>query len=124
MDVDVEHVLPKSVVNKLIEEKNLTTNVKAWLKDLGFNIPDVLTEKSKVGKSLEGFLNRLGNQALLNDKANRGAKDLPFDKKKCFYKKQALTLTNSLTKYDQWDLKKISERQKEMAKEAPGIWRK
>ena len=124
MEVDVEHVLPKSVVSKLTGDKSLTRNVKRWIKDLGHDIPETSGEKMDLGKSFGQWLNMLGNQALLNDRANRGAKDLPFARKKIFYKEQALKLTESLTKYEQWGESQILERQKKMAEEAPRIWPK
>lgn len=124
MDVDVEHVLPKSVVTKLTEGKKLTKNVKHWIEDLGYDIPKTLEEKRNLGKKLDPLLNMLGNRALLNDKANRGAKDLRFSKKKDFYKKQALELTKTIAKYEKWGLSQMSEKQKEMAKNAHRIWPK
>ena len=124
MSVDVEHVLPKSVVTKLNDDKNLTSNVRKWIEDLGYEVPKTRDEKRDLGKKLEPYLNMLGNQALLNDKTNRGAKDLPFAKKKDFYKTQALKLTNALVKFEKWGLDEIEVRQKGLAKNAPPIWPK
>ena len=124
IEVDVEHILPKSVVTKLLGGKTLTKNAKRWITDLGHDVPGTLDEKQSLGKLLEPLLYRLGNQALLNNKANRGAKDLPFSTKKIFYKKQALTLTNTLVGQESWGSKEIHERQKEMAKRAHLIWPK
>ena len=124
IDVDVEHVLPKSVVTKLTGGKNLTKNVRQWIEDLGYHIPTTSGGMSSLGKELEALLNRLGNQALLNDRANRGAKDLPFSKKKDVYKKQALELTKTLAENEDWGLSQISARQEEMAKSVHLIWPK
>ena len=124
IEVDVEHILPKSVITKLIDGKKLTKSVKAWVQDLGFEIPGTFEGMRDLGKKLEPFLYMLGNQALLNDKANRGAKDLPFEKKKDFYKKQALELTRSLGECETWGLSQISARQKDIANNAHLIWRK
>ena len=124
IDVDVEHVLPKSVVNKLTEGINLTQKVRQWIEDLGYDIPKTPDDERDIGKKIKPFLYMLGNQALLNDKANRGAKDSEFPKKKDFYKKQALELTKTLAEYDKWGTDQISARQKEMAKDAPLIWPK
>ena len=66
----------------------------------------------------------LGNQALLDNKANRGARDLPFNKKKDFYKEQALELTKALAECEHWNTSRILENQKEMASNAHVIWSK
>ena len=124
VNVDVEHVLPKSVVTKLIKGKKLTTNVQQWIKDLGYEVPNTPDEKYVLGIRLQKLLNMLGNQALLNIKANRGAKDLPFPKKKDFYRKQALELTKALAVNGKWGESEVLARQKEMAKIAPSVWRK
>ena len=122
IDVDVEHILPKSVVTKLTDGRKLTKNVRNWIEGLGCDIPDTLEEKQKLGKLIEPYLYMLGNQALFNDKANRGARDLPFAKKKDFYKKQALELTKALAACENWGLDQILTRQREIAKSAPLIW--
>lgn len=124
MDVDVEHILPKSVVSKLAGNRNLTAKVKKWIEDLDYDIPNNFEEKINLAKELLPFVNKLGNQALLNLKANRALKDSPFSDKKDFYKKQALKLTKSLENYGEWKLGQILNRQKEMAKKAPQIWPK
>ena len=124
VEVDVEHVLPKGVVNKLNAKKKLSKNADWWIGHLGFGIPVTDNEKAELGKKLSHWLLRLGNQALLNDKANRGAQDNPFDKKKVYYQKQALQLTNTLNSSEEWKLAQIEARQKEMAKRAAQIWAK
>ena len=124
VEVDVEHILPKSLVTKLMDGKNLTTNTKRWIEDLGYELPSTRKQMRDLGTKLKPFTNMLGNQALLNDKANRGARDRHFEKKKDFYKKQALELTKSLASYEQWGLDQILANQRDMAKRAPQIWRK
>ncbi len=64
------------------------------------------------------MLNKLGNQALLNNRKNRGAKDTSFLSKKDFYKNQALDLIKGLLKYMKWGETQIRARQKEMANKA------
>ena len=122
--VDIEHVLPKSVVAKLTEGKKLTKNVQKWIEELGYDIPGTSDGMFVLGRELKLLLDMLGNQALLNDKDNRGAKDLPFSKKRCFYKKQALELTKILAEKKKWGLNEILARQSEMAKRAHLIWPK
>ena len=107
-----------------MKDKKLTKNVRNWIVDLGHEVPNTTAEKQALARLLEPYLNMLGNQALLNDKVNRGAKDLPFPKKKVLYSKQALELTKGLAKHDNWGLERISERQKQLAKQAVNIWRK
>ena len=124
VEVDVEHILPKSLIGKLIDGKKLTKNAKRWIEDLGYEIPGDFEEMRDLGTKLKPFLNMLGNQALLNDKANRGARDLPFEKKKNYYKKQALELTKALVESEDWGPSQIVANQKAMAKKAHLIWRK
>lgn len=124
MEVDVEHILPKSVVRKLTTGKPLTTNVRRWIEHLGYPIPGTPEEMQELGKILQPYLNRLGNQALLNDRANRGARDRPFDKKRAFYERQALELTKALKGRAKWTMTEIKTRQKRLAKDAPQVWPK
>ena len=124
MDVDVEHVLPKSLLNKLKNNKDIKGNAAQWITDLGYEIPTSAQTKSNLAKELGPYLNRLGNQALLNDRANRGARDRPFSKKKGFYSKQALELTKQLTKHEAWGMEEVLKRQKALAEMAPQIWPK
>ena len=124
VEVDVEHIIPKSLVAKLVDGKKLTKNAKRWIEDLGYEIPSDFEQMRDLGAKLRPFVYMLGNQALLNDKANRGARDLPFDKKKDFYKKQALELTKVLLESENWGSDQITRRQKTMARNATTIWRK
>ena len=124
MDVDVEHIMPRAVVDHLSNDKNLTKTDKEWIEDLGYNIPATSIEKRDLGKKLQTYLDMLGNQTLLNDKANSAAKNSPFPKKKPFYQKQALELTKQLIEKEEWGPDEIVARQKEMAELAVSIWRK
>ena len=124
VEVDVEHILPKSLIAKLMEGKKLTKNAKRWIEDIGYDIPCDFEQMRDLGTKLKPFLNMLGNQALLNYKANRGARDLAFDNKKDFYKKQALELTKALVVCEDWGPDQILARQKAMAGNAHLIWRK
>lgn len=123
--VDVEHILPKSVVSKLVNLKKLTKNTSQWIDDLGYEQPESEQEKEALGNELNKYLNMLGNQALFDNKANRGVKDRPFsEKKEKFYSEQKLELTKTLYEKEDWSVGQIKARQKEMAKAAPHIWRK
>ena len=123
-EVDVEHVMPKSLVGKLIHDKKLTKNAMRWLEDLEIEIPLTTPQKLTIGKNLDTYLNMLGNQALLNITKNRGAKDLRFSEKTKLYDTQALDSTKSLTLYGKWGPKQIEARQRDMAQRAPSIWAK
>lgn len=124
MEVEVEHILPKSVARRLLNNKRLGTNVGKWLKDLGYAVPATEDERIAVGKEIESWQDRLGNQALLNDKNNRLLGDSEFNvKKKCFGK-QKLELTKELGRLDKWDIKQIKKRQERLAQIAPGVWKK
>lgn len=124
MDVDVEHILPKSVVAKLAGDKRLTRRVRKWIEELGYAIPEIPEQKQALGKEIERSLNMLGNQALLNLTYNRRVKDLPFADKSELYGRQALELTKALVEYEGWGPSQIQERQKEMAKRAVQTWPK
>ena len=123
-EVHVEHIFPKSVASKLKADKKLTPNVRQWLENIGRPIPATAPERRQLGEALEHYQNRIGNQTLLNETANRVAKDKPFDDKKPFYEKQALELTKSLVDCEQWNLDAIKERQKKLAARAPEVWPK
>ena len=122
--VHIEHILPKSVVNTLLKERARTrNNVKRWIEDIGKPFPTATEEKRRLGKSLETFLNMLGNQALLYHKANGIATDAPFRDKREFYKGQASELTKTLAENAMWGPKEIIARQKMLAERAPEVWR-
>ena len=53
--VDVDHILPKSVVNKLLNDMPLTPKVRRWIEDIGERIPETSEEKEKLGKSLDAL---------------------------------------------------------------------
>lgn len=124
VEVDVEHVFPKSVVKQLSTGNELSARVRQWIKDFGHPVPETREGKQELAEKLRPFLNMLGNQALLNDKKNRGARDKAFANKKPYYKKQKLELTNSLSEQDSWGENQILSRQKQLATRAPEIWPK
>ena len=122
MDVDLEHILPKSAIAKLLDDKVLTKRVKKWISDLGHDSPETSEGKRDLGEMLKPYLNRLGNQALLNNVANRRARDLPFEDKKVLYNCQALDLTKALTGCMRWGPSQIRARQKKLASRAVQTW--
>ena len=52
-DVDVEHILPKSVITKLIAGKKLAKNTKQWIEDLGHEIPETFEKMQDLGEELQ-----------------------------------------------------------------------
>lgn len=122
MDVELEHILPKSVVGQLTDGKSLTKNVRQWIKDLGYKVPGTPEGRLKLGEELTSSLNVLGNQALLNFVENRRARDLPFADKKNLYRKQDIELTKALTTRMRWGPSQIRARQKKLASRAVQTW--
>jgi uncharacterized protein with ParB-like and HNH nuclease domain len=67
---------------------------------------------------------RIGNLTLLEKKLNKDAGNLKYEEKKPFFKQSNSKLTCNLPDiYDTWDERSLSERQKELAKDAKSIWR-
>ena len=124
VDVDVEHIMPKSVVNKLTDGKKLTRNVRKWITDLECKIPEGDDGSQELGKQLKPHLNKLGNQALLNENKNKIGKDKPFAEKKALYREQGLKLTIALTEFEEWGPTQIEQRQKQMAERAVHVWKR
>ena len=123
-EVDVEHIFPKAVIDQLKKDKTLSPRSKTWIQEFGYQIPDGDLEKQDLLNRLEPFLNRLGNQALLNNVKNRGVKNKSFKSKKEFYESQALAWTKGLLEYDTWGENQIAARQEAMARQAPDLWPK
>ena len=122
VDVDREHILPKSVISKLLDDKLLTANVEQWLRDLDLARPVDKAQKKRLGEKLQPYLNRLGNQALVHQTPNRAQKDRPFASKRAGYKEMALQLTNEVANKDSWDLGEIESRQQRLATTALKAW--
>ena len=75
-------------------------------------------------ESVERTVCRLGNLTLLEKNLNKDAGILPFSEKIKIYNKSQSQLTSTLSKeYETWNESKVSERQKQFAKMAKGIWR-
>jgi len=123
-DVDVEHILPKSVINELLKAGDIKGNNRAWVAALGYDLPETADGKKSLGEKLGQKLNKLGNLALLDNRDNRGARNSSFEKKKSFYEKQGLLLTQALTDFEQWKEDDILERQKALAEKALEAWPK
>lgn len=121
-EVDLEHIFPKSVVDKLLKKKNLTKNTRTWIEDMGRSVQEAVVDSQSLGQEMALYLNMLGNQALLNLHRNRRGRDKPFADKKAYYKNQALELTKDLANLPQWDIGEIKKRQEKLAALAPKIW--
>lgn len=68
------------------------------------------------------YLWRIGNLTLLGSEYNKKNSNKIFEEKKEMYLKSKIDISNSLGKYNQWTIKEIEERQKELAKIALSIW--
>ena len=121
-EVDREHIFPKSVVDKLLKNKNLTKNTRTWIEDMGRSVQEAVVDSQSLGQEMALYLNMLGNQALLNLHRNRRGRDKPFADKKAYYKDQTLVLTKDLANLPKWDIGEIKKRQEELAALAPTIW--
>jgi hypothetical protein len=72
----------------------------------------------------EHFIYRLGNMSILETSLNREAGNAEYAVKKDIYRKSAIYLTKDIAEqYDTWDERKITARQKQLAKVATGIWK-
>jgi len=69
------------------------------------------------------LLNKIGNLTLLHTKPNSEEKDNPFEKKKKKYAESGLVITEYLEKKTDWDEVEITSRSKDLASDAPAIWK-
>ena len=65
---------------------------------------------------------RLGNCTLIDTKMNSEIRDGSFICKKRIYQLSDIQITKRLCAFDNWDIKKIEQRQKEFAEKALEIW--
>ncbi len=122
--VDREHIMPVSVVTALLEDKTMTVNIKQWIVDLGFEVPESKESKQTLGRILDAYLNRIGNQAFFESGWNRSLSNHTFHNKKPAYATQGLKLTESLLEYDCWNIESIESRQRNLAERAVRVWPK
>lgn len=70
------------------------------------------------------FLYRLGNMTLLNRKTNRDLGNAPFAQKAAIYRESSFLITRKIAEDNaQWDVERIANRQRWLAKQAKSIWR-
>lgn len=102
--ITVEHILPQKVDSK-------SNYGEKWLKE--FANPE----------QCELYLNRLGNLTLLGPVGQANASNKSFDlKKQVYQKKTDMYMSRELIKYDEWNVKNIEERQKEMSRKIVNIF--
>ena len=65
---------------------------------------------------LADYTNKLGNIALLNESANRAAKDKPLEAKLLGYSKMKLTLSNEISSETKWTKEEIDKRHQRLSK--------
>lgn len=68
------------------------------------------------------YYKRIGNLTLMKTKENNEFKNSNFLDKKKKYEKSELWVTNSLSKYDDWTIETINERQSTLAESAVNTW--
>ncbi|WP_270181118.1 DUF262 domain-containing protein [Alkalihalobacillus sp. CinArs1] len=92
--VHLEHIMPKSLGDWVIDEE---THRK--------------------------YLNRIGNLTLLGNEYNRSIQNKVFTVKKGVYERSNINITKPLSKYTQWTLKEIENRQMDLFKIAVERWK-
>ena len=119
--LDLEHVMPKSLVRVLPEGARPNGNVLGWCATLGVHSPLSNDDHSR----LTGVIHRLGNHTLLEKGKNRAAKDAGFDVKLPFFTSDhEITWTKQLGEYATWSEVQINHRQEKMANAAVSVWGK
>lgn len=100
----IEHIMPQLFC------KSLT---KIWLNPLGIS-----------KKEHEEYKNQIGNLTLLEENPNISASNNSFKVKKTFYTKNKtdIKMTHELLRNNKWNIKKIKERNQELAKIAVKVW--
>jgi len=117
--IDVEHVLPTSVVTKWQRGRsNALSNY--WAFDMGLELPVTEHEAANVAE----YLDRLGNKTLWHETPNRSEKDSRFSKKQTRYadEENHIEMTKHLAEYIEWSVSSITQRQLDMAEKALEVW--
>jgi len=92
------------------------------------NLEHILPEKPGDNWSIfteedvRSYFKRIGNLTLMKTKLNNELKNAPFSNKKEEYQKSELWITNSLSKYNNWTIENIKNRQKELSEIAVKAW--
>ena len=97
-DSSVEHILPKNPSEE-------------WIR---------LFENKDRAEEWAGYL---GNMTLLSVEQNKGAERKNFEEKKKYFEESPFKVTQQCLKYEEWNEKTISERQKWLGKKARELWR-
>jgi len=105
-DVHVEHIMPRDIGRKSINEKEIV-----WQKELGSRFSDYSI-----------YVNRIGNLTLLGSELNITASNNPFVEKKKKYKQSNIALTKELCQEEKWTFEEIKMRSAYLAGIAKKIW--
>jgi hypothetical protein len=121
----VKMMLRQIELNENPGEKTLKGDKVVWLEH-------ILPKKPKTGSAwLEIFdteperteyTYRIGNYALLLDRLNEKARNLPFSQKKESYAKSQIKLTQQLSDYGKWDISAIEQRAELLFNLAKKVW--
>ncbi len=71
----------------------------------------------------EKYIYRLGNFTLLTKTENKDIGNKNFEIKKLVYKNSQFEITKKITDYEDWNIEKIANRQKKLAKTAKTVWK-
>jgi len=121
------HKIVKYILSKI--ERYKLSNEISYDSDL-FTVGHILPESADESwgefshEELNRSLYRLGNLCLLEQKCNREASSMKFVDKSNLYQKSNSKLTNEIAEnYHTWSEAKVSDRQRELAKDAKSIWK-
>jgi len=121
----VKMMLRHIELNEYPGEKTLKADKVIWLEH-------ILPRKPKTGSVWLEFFDteterteytyRIGNYALLLDRLNAKARNLPFSQKKEFYAASQIKLTQQLADYAKWDASAIDQKTKVLFDLAKKVW--
>lgn len=112
-------------LNEYPGEKTLKADKVVWLEHILPRKPKTGSEWLKIfGTETERteYTYRIGNYALLLDRLNEQARNLPFSQKKEAYAKSQIKLTQQLSDCGKWDASAIEQRAKLLFNLAKKVW--
>jgi hypothetical protein len=75
------------------------------------------------GVDIESYIYRIGNYTLLESYKNKEADRSPFQTKRSIYATSTYHLSSQTINYEEWNPKRLAERQRELASKALTIWK-
>lgn len=113
-EVQLEHIIPQTIVGKKAKEENGGD----WVKYLG-------RDKDRVKELHKENLNRIGNLTILGQALNVKASNNPFHSKQKEYKKSIFLLNKEdlVDNYKNFKFHQVEQRGERLAKQAVKIWK-